>query len=183
MASKKNSKEISIGKRIKKARTAKKVTLNHLANETGFATDYIKKIESGEAIPSVGTLLQISKALKIDSGFLFKEQEEILENRVKASAKRTDNYAYNNLTPGAENKHLKAFKVSIDPMQDHKGVGYCHEGEEFVYVLKGKVEVMVGDHKNVLKKHQSLHFNAGIKHQLTNISKEKAELIVAIYSP
>jgi quercetin dioxygenase-like cupin family protein len=183
MAAKKKGKEASIGTRIKKARTGKKITTDYLANETGFSIDYIKDIEGSKEIPSVGTLLQIAKALQIDSGFLFKDQEESMEKRIDASSKRTDNYAYNNLTPGAENKHLKVFKVSIDPMQEHKGVGYCHEGEEFVYVLKGKVTVEVGDHKNTLKANESLHFNSGIKHQMTNISKTKAELIVVIYAP
>lgn len=177
------SKDTPVGKKIKKARTSKKITLDFLANETGFATDYLKKIEEGKQIPSVGTLLQIAKALQIDSGFLLKDEEENLEKRKKAYSKRTDNYAYQNLTPGAENKHLKAFKVVIDPMKEHKGVGYCHEGEEFVYVVKGKIEVKVGDHKNVLKKNDSLHFNSSIKHQMVNISKEKAEMIVVIYSP
>ncbi len=183
MAAKKKGKEVSIGAKIKKARTSKKISLDILANETGFSTEYIKEIEGGNEIPSVGTLLQFAKALQIDSGFLFKDQEKFMEKRIDAYSKRTDNYAYDNLTPGAENKHLKAFKVSIDPMQEHKGVGYCHEGEEFVYVLKGRVTVTVGDHTNTLKAHESLHFNAGIKHQMTNIGKTKAELIVVIYVP
>lgn len=183
MAEKTKKKETPIGKKVKKARTDKKITLDNLANETGFSIDYIKDIESGKATPSVGTLLQIAKALQIDSGFLFKDEEESREKRKDAYSKRTDNYAYDNLTPGAENKHLKAFKVSIEPLKEHKGVGYCHEGEEFVYVLKGKIEVIVGDHKNVLKAGESLHFNSGVKHQMTNVSKTQAEMLVVIYSP
>lgn len=183
MAKTSKAKEAPVGKKIKKARTGKKITLINLANETGFSTDYLKQIEEGKEIPSVGTLLQIAKALQIDSGFLFKDEEESLEKRKKAHSKRTDNYAYDNLTPGAENKHLKAFRVDIEPMKKHEGVGYCHEGEEFVYVLKGKIEVKVGDHVNILKKNESLHFNSSVKHQMTNISKDKAEMIVVIYSP
>ncbi len=183
MAGKKKTEEVSLGKKIKNARTEKNISLDDLANETGFSIAYIKKIESGGTIPSVGSLLQISKALRIDSSFLFKDQEENLEKRIDAYSKRTDNYAYSNLTPGAENKHLKSFKVTIDPLKDHEGVGYCHEGEEFVYVLKGKVEVKVGDHINTLETNDSLHFNSGIKHQMTNISNDIAELIVVIYSP
>ncbi len=183
MAAMKKGKETPVGAKIKKARTGKKIKLDFLANETGLSIDYLKKVEGGNEIPSVGTLLQVAKALQIDSGFLFKDQEENMEKRIDAYSKRTDNYAYSNLTPGAENKHLKAFKVSIDPMKQHKGVGYCHEGEEFVYVLKGKVSVIVGDHENILKTNESLQFNSGIKHQMTNISKLKAELLVVIYSP
>ncbi len=172
---------VPIGKKIKKVRTEKKISLDRMANETGLSTDYIKQIEAGEAIPPVGTLLQISKALEIDSGFFLREQESNMEKRVKAYAKRTENYAYETLTPGAENKHLKAFRVTVDSMQDHVGVGYCHEGEEFVYVLSGQIEVIVGDHVNKLETNGSLHFNSGIKHQLRNVGEESAELLVVIY--
>lgn len=183
MAAKKKNQTHSVGKKIKKTRLDKGITLENIANETGFTTEHLKAIESGKKIPSVGTLLQVSRVLGIDSGFLLKEEETNLKNRIKAYTKRTDNYAYETLTPGAENKHIKAFRVTIDAMQDHQGVGYCHEGEEFVYVLSGEIELMVGDHKNTLKKDQSLHFNSGIKHQMKNIGSKKAKLLVVIYGP
>lgn len=179
----KKSSLTQVGKKIKQARTDKKIPLERIANETGHSVDYLKEIESGNVIPPVGALLQISRALELDSGFLLREQEANLKDRVKQYTKRTDNYAYETLTPGAENKHLKAFRVTIDPMQDHKGVGYCHEGEEFNYVLSGEVEVVVGDHVNRLGPGESLHFNSGIQHQLKNVGDEAAELLVVIYGP
>ena len=183
MPRRKVAKQVPIGKKIKNARTGKKIKLDQLANETGFSVDYLKDIESGKAIPPVGALLQISRALEIDSGALLKEPESRLESRIKAHTKRTENYAYTTLTPGAENKHLKAFSVSVDPKKDHKGVGYHHEGEEFVYVLQGKIEVAVGEHLNILETGDSLHFNSAIHHNLKNISYETAELLVVIYAP
>ena len=183
MPRKKASATLPVGKQIRKVRLGKKMTLDFVANETGFSIDYLKEIESGKKIPPVGTLLQLSRALKIDSGFFLKEEASTLKKRIKAYTKRTDNYAYNTLTPGAENKHLKAFKVTIDPLQAHEGVGYRHEGEEFVYVLSGKVEVSVGDHVNRLGPNDSLHFNSGIQHNLKNVGSEVAELIVVIYMP
>jgi quercetin dioxygenase-like cupin family protein len=173
----------SIGKKVKKARTQKKITFDQLANETGFSVDYLKQIESGKKIPPVGALLQISRALELDSGYLLREQETTAKSRAKAFTKRTENYAYTTLTPGAEKKHLKAFKVTVDALQDHKGVGYQHEGEEFVYVLDGQMEIMVGDHVNKLKAGDALHFNSGIRHQMRNVGKKQAELLVVIYSP
>ncbi|MBF0118282.1 MAG: cupin domain-containing protein [Desulfobacterales bacterium] len=178
------SKKITtVGERIKAVRLEKKITLDCMANETGFSIDYLKNIESGKTIPPVGALLQIAKALEMNSGFFLKEQDANLEKRVKAYTTRTESYAYMPLTAGAENKHLKAFRITIDPMTAHKGVGYLHEGEEFVYVLKGKVEVTVGDNVNSLSKDESLHFNSGIKHHLQNIGNDIAELVVIVYSP
>ncbi|KPJ78187.1 MAG: XRE family transcriptional regulator [Deltaproteobacteria bacterium SG8_13] len=172
-----------VGKKIKRARIAKKVSYEQLANETGFSVEYLKQIEAGKEIPPVGALLQVSRALELDSGYLLREPESNLKKRVKAFTKRTENYAYTTLTPGAENKHLKAFKVTVDPLKDHKGVGYQHEGEEFVYVLSGHMEIIVGDHVNRLKSGDSLHFNSGIRHMMRNIGKEKSEMLVVIYGP
>jgi len=172
-----------VGKRIKKARTQKKISFNSLANETGFSVEYLKDIEAGKETPPVGALLQISRALEIDSGFLLEKQKTTLKKRVKAFTERTENYAYTTLTPGAENKHLKAFKVIVDPLKDHKGIGYQHEGEEFVYVLQGTIDIIVGENINKLKKGESLHFNSGIRHMLRNTGEEEAELIVVIYGP
>jgi len=179
---KQNSKE-TVGSKIKHVRTKKKITLDAMANDTGFSIDYLKKIEAGKTIPPVGALLQIARALEIDSTYFLREQAASVHDRVKAYTKRTDNYAYTTLTPGAENKHLKAFKVAIEPLKDHEGVGYQHEGEEFVYVLKGSVEIAVGDHSNLLEEGDSLHFNSGIRHRMRNIGDSRAEMLVVIYGP
>ena len=183
MVKKKADVIIPVGKKIKQFRIQKKITLDNLANDTGCSIDYLKEIEAGKAMPPVGTLLRISRALQIDSGILFKEQESKLQSRIKAYNKRTDNYAYTTLTPGAENKHLKAFRVAVEGNSEHTGVGYQHEGEEFVYVLKGKIEVVVGDNVNSLSEGESLHFNSGIQHKLRNMAAETAEFLVVIYGP
>jgi quercetin dioxygenase-like cupin family protein len=132
----------------------------------------------------VATILRLSRALEIDSGILLKkERDEANKRKANDFKERTEDYSYQTLTPEAVHKHLKAFKIFIDPVSDHKGVSYQHEGEEFIYVLKGKVEVTVGDNKKVLDPEDSLHFNSSIVHKLRNVSPEKAELIVVLYTP
>ncbi|MBF0243020.1 MAG: cupin domain-containing protein [Desulfamplus sp.] len=180
---KKKDELVHIGTKIRQIRFEKKITQDFIANETGLSIDFIEEIESGKKRPSVGSLLQISRALGIDSGLLLKEQEDTAQERIKAYTKRTDNYAYTPLTPGTENKHLKAFRIVIEAGKVHQGVGFQHEGEEFSYVLVGEVEITVGDHVNHLKAGDSLHFNSGIKHDLRNVGKTDAELIVVVYTP
>lgn len=173
-----------LGKRLMKLRKEKKLTLKNLANETGLTTKYIGQVEKGELIPPVSVILQLSRALEIDSGILLMEEKK---RRGKRSAedyeKRTEDYTYQTLTPQAQHKHLKAFKVFVDPKSEHKGVSYQHIGEEFIYVFKGKMEVMVGENRNVLGPDECLHFNSSIIHKLRNISAEKAELLVVLYTP
>lgn len=173
-----------LGKRLMKLRREKSLTLKNLANETGLTAKYISQVEKGEVIPPVSVLLQLSRALEIDSGVLLTEERKRRGKKFDEDyQKRTEDYTYQNLTPEARHKHLKAFKVFIDPKADHKGVSYQHLGEEFIYVFKGKIEVMVGENRNTLGPDECLHFNSAIVHKLRNISAEKAELLVVLYTP
>jgi quercetin dioxygenase-like cupin family protein len=175
----------SFESRMKKLRLKSSLSLKQLANETGYSSEYLGKIEKGQVIPPVSAIIQIAKALSVESGtFLSAEQQkESEERRRKSFLIRTESYAYQTLTPGAENKHLKAFLVTVDPKKEHTGVDYHHEGEEFIYVLEGKVEMMVGEERNVLSAGQSLHFNSAISHKLRNLVDRPAKLIGVIYTP
>ena len=181
----KKTDEKSFGAKMRQLRQIKKISFEHLANSTGYSQRYLKEIEDGKVIPPVAAVIQISKVLSVDSGsFLSAEEQEAMAKKRKESFyKRTQAYAYKTLTPDAETKHMKAFLVTIDPKQDHRMVEYKHEGEEFLYVLKGHIEVRVGESQNLLKKGETLHFNSGTTHKLRNVSEEEAKLLVVIYTP
>jgi len=177
--------EKSFGAKMKQLRQVRKISYEQLANKTGFSQRYLKEIEDGMAIPPVSAVIQIAKALAIDAGsFLSAEEQEASAKRRRESFyKRTQAYSYKTLTPDAETKHMKAFLVTIDPKQDHKMVEYRHEGEEFIYVLKGEVEVRVGENPNHLKKGETLHFDSGIPHKLRNLGDDVVKLLVILYTP
>jgi quercetin dioxygenase-like cupin family protein len=177
--------EKSFGTKMKQLRQLRKISFEHLANKTGLSHRYLRDIEEGKIIPPVSAVIQISKALSIDSGsFLSAEEQQALEKKRRESFfKRTQAYSYKTLTPDAETRHMKAFLVTIDPKQDHRMVDYRHEGEEFIYVLKGEVEVRVGENQNRLKKAETLHFDSGIPHKLRNLGDEEAKLLVVLYTP
>ena len=176
--------EKSFGAKMEQLRMTKKMSLEHLANLTGFSRRYLKEIEEGIANPAVSVVIQIAKALSIDSGsFLSAGDEASGKKRRESFFKRTQAYSYKTLTPDAEKKHMKAFLVTIDPKEDHKMVEYRHEGEEFVCVLKGQVEVIVGEEQHHLKKDETLHFDSGMAHKLRNLTEEEAKLLVVIYTP
>jgi len=173
-----------LGERLKDVRAEKGISLDFLANETGFSVDYLSRLENGQTMPPVATILRLSRALEIDSGvFLKEERDQADKKKAEDFKKRTEDYSYQTLTPEALHKHLKAFRVFIDPVSEHKGVSYQHEGEEFVYVLKGTVEVAVGENRNILNPEDSLHFNSSIVHKLRNLSSERAEMLVVLYTP
>ena len=173
----------SVGQTIQKARKERKFSFEQVANQTGLSIDYLKTVEKGKLIPPVAVLLQISRALGIDSRSFLYESKSKIQKRIKEQIGITENYTFTTLTPNAAHKHLKTFHVSIEEHREHKGFSYQHEGEEFVFVLSGKIELIVGEHRNTLSKGESLHFNSVIPHKMRNLSEKISELIVAIYTP
>ncbi len=138
------------------------------------------KIEEGKLSPPVGALINISRALAIDSKTLLSEEKK---KRRQSYIKRTKAYAYRSLTPDSEDKHLWAYLVALEPKKQHEMVAYKHEGEEFMYVLEGRVQVTIGEEAHELKKGQTIHFNSGVTHNLRNLSSKDSKLIVVVYTP
>jgi quercetin dioxygenase-like cupin family protein len=175
--------KLSMGQRIRRFREIKGIDLEQVAGDTGRSLDYLQQIESDQIMPPVAVLLQISRALGLESGALLKDQAVREEKRAEEERKRTDHYSYQVLTPPSGKRHLSAYLVGIDPQTEHQGPSYQHEGEEFAFVLSGRVEYTVGDNVNLLEAGQTLHFNSSLVHRLRNPSDEPAELLVILYTP
>jgi quercetin dioxygenase-like cupin family protein len=177
---KRAEKSQSLGDRIRLMRERQHLDIKELAEKTGYSQGYLTKIEQGKLSPPVGTLISISRALAVDSKTLLSEEKK---KRRKGYIKRTKAYAYRSLTPDAEDKHLWAYLVALEPKKQHEMVAYKHEGEEFMYVLEGRVQVTVGEEAYELKKGQTIHFNSGVTHNLRNLSGKDSKLIVVVYTP
>jgi electron transfer flavoprotein alpha subunit/quercetin dioxygenase-like cupin family protein len=181
----KDQRPVTFGQRIRKLREDHKMGVVELAGKTGQPPEFIEQVESDSLTPPVSFLLQLSQALQIDPSNFLTEQEKIQIDgkRQESFVKRTQNYSYRTLTPGAADKHLRAFMVTIEPQEKHKIVEYKHPGEEFIFVYRGELEITLGSKVFHLKQGETIHFDSETKHKLRNISDEKCELIVTLYTP
>lgn len=176
--------EESFGRRIRTLREEKGITLEALSRETGYPANVLEDVEEGKVAPPVALVLQLGRTFKMDIEQVESSQgKEATKKRVKSHKKRVASYAYTPLTRPGEEKHLRAYLVTIDPETGHKGVEYHHEGEEFVFVLSGGLKIQVGQNTTVLKKGGSITFDSSLHHALSNPTGEKAELLVVIYVP
>jgi transcriptional regulator with XRE-family HTH domain len=171
-----------IGRKVRTYREEKGLSLEALAAKAGCSEEYLEWLEEGQVEPSVALLISLAKALHLNSTAFIK-MDEAPERRLEEEAKRTQHYSYKTLTTSNPDSHLMAFHVTIPPKVDHSGVGYQHEGEEFVFVLSGQVEVTVGEDKTLLEPSESLRFNSNIDHHLSNSSDQTTELLVILYVP
>ena len=174
-----------LGKRLRGLREQHGYEVAEVARVLEVTPRDVESIEENQATPSVSLLLRLAQIYRVDPApFLtMADGARADRRRVESFTKRTQNYSYRTLTPGAEQKHLRAFRITIDPRRDHKMIEYKHEGEEFVYVLRGAVEIKVGEDLHAMKPGESLHFEASIPHHLRNPSAQKTELIVVLYTP
>ncbi|RLB15114.1 MAG: XRE family transcriptional regulator [Deltaproteobacteria bacterium] len=172
----------SVGQRIRKAREKKGLSVQALADKAGCSDEYLSWVEASQVEPPVALLIQLAKAMQLDSG-TFLNTASSPEERLKEAAKRTEHYVYKALTPPDADTHLMAFSVTIPPKTPHEGVGYQHEGEEFVYVVSGEVNLIVDQNQTKLKEKESLRFNSNLDHHLSNPGDKEAELLVILYLP
>lgn len=172
------------GARLKKLRDGRGWSAEELAEATGQTPEFIEQVEAGETSPPVSFLLGLAGALGVDPGtFLRKEEQSVIrDRRLESYVRRTQNYSYQTLTEGREHDHLRAFMVTIEPHQSHKPVAYKHEGEEFIYVMSGELELTLGSKALVLKAGEHTHFNSYIPHKLKSLSSEHTRCLVVLYT-
>jgi len=176
--------EETFGKKLSKLREAEGLTLEELAGQLSMKPGHLAKLERDEILPPVAEIITIARHLSVEpSAFISSRPSEAsAEKRQKEMAKRTRDYAYKKLTEEVQG-HLMAFEVTIDPESVHRKVSYRHLGEEFVYVLSGRLKISVGRKTTDLRHGQSIHFDSNQKHVLKNPGKEPARLLVVIYAP
>jgi quercetin dioxygenase-like cupin family protein len=174
----------SLGQRMKIGRERMGMSIEDLALETGYLPEILREVEASRSVPPVSLVLQLSRILKLNMDELETEEEtQATKRRSKSHKKRVDSYAYTPLSKPGTDKHLRGYLVTIDPLTAHKGVEYHHEGEEFVFVLKGGIVIQVGENVSKLAKGESLHFNSALHHTLSNPHPEEAKLLVVVYVP
>ncbi len=172
------------GAMVRQLREARQWSAEDLARKTGQTPDFISQLESDQLSPSVAFIMRMAKAMEVDPGtFLNKEEQAtIRDRRAQAFYQRARNYSYTTITPEDENSHLRAFMVTIEPQLDHKPVAYKHEGEEFIFVMSGDLELTLGSKVQRYKSGESIHFNSDVPHKLKSISNEPTKCLVVLYS-
>jgi mannose-6-phosphate isomerase-like protein (cupin superfamily) len=179
----KKERETSLGQRAKEGREKLGLRVEDVAHETGYPVDVIRQVEDDKIVPPVSLLIQLGRVLKLNMEETEAKELKASKVRKRSHRKRVDSYAYTPLTKPGDEKHLRAYLVTIDPKTEHRGVEYHHEGEEFIHVLKGGLIIQVGENIKELTKGESIHFNSALHHKLSNPTGETTKLIVAIYVP
>lgn len=179
----------AIGGRLKSLREDRGMSLDKLSNLTGFDADFLAKIENREISPQLGTVIKLSKALETAFGGVIsgigdkpyaitrKADQKIISRSTSQKGKKKA-YTYKSLAPEVKGRHMEALIVQLEENPD-KDIS-VHDGEEFIYVLSGRVALDIGDDSFELDPGDSAYYHSRTPHML-GAKNGNATILAVLY--
>lgn len=171
--------EPGIGKRIRALRQARELTQEELARRADLTKGFISQIEGDRTSLSLDSLIQILKALDTSLASFFTEEAEekvvfTREDWIQVTDRGPANFAL--LIPGGTNRRMDPVLMTLKPRETMR-CGEPHEGEEFGYVLSGKVSLMLGGKVHRVREGECFYYQASREHSVVNSGRTAATLL------
>ena len=171
---------MDIGKRIKALRVKNGLTLEELASRSELTKGFLSQLERNITSPSISTLEDITEVLGINLEDFFKEEtrEQVKFDEDDYFVDEKEKSIITWLVPNAQKNEMEPILLTLDEGGE-SNVMDPHEGEEFGYVLEGKVDLVDLDNKRkiTLKKNETFYLKGNSKHKLVNSSKQTCKII------
>ncbi len=194
---KNNTNNTVVGSKIKGIRESKNLTIEEIAERSGLTTDQITSIENDENLPSLGPLIKIARALGVRLGTFMDDNDALgpvvtrakdreAESSISFSNGATDARKHMEYHPLAQQKagrHMEPFVIDINPEEAPEFQLSAHEGEEFIYVMQGEVEIVYGKDTYTLKEGDSIFYDSIVKHHVHGAPGKSAKILAVVYIP
>ena len=167
-----------LGEKLKDLRLFCNLTQEELADRCELTKGYISQLENDLTSPSIATLIDILSALgtNLKDFFADDEEEKVVFKKNEFIEKVSDGYKLLWVVPNAQKNAMEPIKLELkEGHASEKDIP--HDGEEFGYVLKGKIKVHVGKKATVAQAGESFYYRADKMHFLENVGKGDAEII------
>ena len=167
-----------VGPRLRRIRKEREVTLAALSEATGISVSTLSRLESGLRKPSLELLLPIAQAHQVPLDELV-GAPPVGDPRVRAKPVVRHGRTYLPLTrqPGG----LQAFKILI-PRAQSEPDPRTHEGYEWVYVLSGRLRLVLGEHDVVLAPGEAAEFDTRVPHWFGSTGEGPVEFL-SLFGP
>lgn len=162
-----------VGLRLRQVRTQRGVTLTHVAAVTGISKSTLSRLENGERRPSLELLLPLARAYQVPLDDLV-GAPEVGDPRIRLKPRRVKGRTVIPLTrqPGA----AQAWKIVIPTTKSTPELR-SHEGYEWLYVLSGRMRLVLGDRDLVLGAGEVVEFDTRVPHWFGSTGDEGAEVL------
>lgn len=171
--------------RLKGLRDALDLSTLEIANATGITENTYIEYESGKADIPVSFLHRLSHEYGVElMALMFGGEPKMTSYYVTRNGRgekveRTKAYSYQTLAAGFANRVLDPFLVTVEPnIEEHKS--NSHEGQEFNYVLEGKMEMVIGRNKIILNAGDSIMFDGRVPHKMRALDEKPVKFMAII---
>lgn len=187
--------EKTVGGKIKQIREMKKVSVEELAERSGMDTSMILKIEEEKNVPSLAPLIKIARALGVRLGTFLDDSDNfgpvvVRSGEYQKGARFTsqtsearEHLNFFSLAFDKAGRNMEPFIVDIEPGLQSDYMLSSHEGEEFIYVLDGEIEINYGKEVYRLAKGDSIYLDSIVLHNVHAGNNHSAKILAVVYAP
>lgn len=183
-----------LGKRIKRFRELNEISLDDLAQRTGLDRAFLQSLEDDSVYPSLGPLLKVARGLGVRMGTFLDDElgHDPLIVRLGAREEGLSmlngkdcpvDMKFYSLGKGKTDRHMEPFFVEIMPSACSERKLSSHEGEEFIVVHEGVIEVTYGSDVLTLSKGDSIYLNSIVPHHVAASGDSPASIYAVLYFP
>lgn len=184
-----------VGEKIKSLRQNKAISIEELAERSGLAVEQIERIENNVDLPSLAPLIKLARALGVRLGTFLDDNDETgpaicrkqeandsisFSNNATHSRKHMQ---YHSLAKSKADRHMEPFIIDIDPTEDGDFILSSHEGEEFIMVMEGIMEISYGKQTYLLEEGDSIYYDSIVPHHVHAYEGKAAKILAVIYTP
>ncbi len=169
---------MELGAKLRDMRQRINLTQEELADRCELTKGYISQLENDLTSPSIATLCDLLNALGSTLSDFFHEEAEakIVFSQDEFIEKQSDGMLWNWVIPNAQKNMMEPVLVELEAGAATQ-TDFPHEGEEFGFVLEGRVAVVVSGKSHIAKKGESFYFTADREHYIVNKGKGKAKFL------
>ena len=169
---------MDIGKKLKELRLKNDLTLGDLASRSELTKGFLSQVERNLTAPSIATLEDILEALGTNLSEFFREEEEkqIVFSTQDFFEDKQDDYTIEWVIPNAQKNEMEPILLTLAPHKKSQEM-LAHHGEEFGYVLKGTVTLVLGNKKYKLKAQENFYLDGTKSHYLYNHGSSEAKVL------
>ncbi len=186
-----------IGAKIRGLRETKNLSIEEIAERSGLTVEQIESIETDQNLPSLGPLIKIARALGVRLGTFMDDNDDLgpivtraadreKDSSISFSNDATDARKHMEYHPLAQQKagrHMEPFVIDINPEDSLEFQLSAHEGEEFIYVMQGEVEIVYGKETYKLGEGDSIFYDSIVKHHVHGAPGKSAKILAVVYIP
>ena len=181
-----------IGMRVKKARESRGLSIFDVYLRTDISVELLSQIEAGKVVPPLGAVVKLAKAFDLKIGYFISGEEEkaytIVRSddrevtpRFDSGKEKRHGYAYEHLAPHKTDRYMEPFLVSLEPSETEEERS-SHDGQEFIFVVQGEMEVRLGEEIHILQPGDSIYYDSTVPHLVKCHGKETTKILAVLHA-